>query len=230
VFNPILATGVVFSQVEGSEPRVTGSCAAYGSRNVFITASHCIPEGAKGAAVLLSGTRGACQIEEYERHDTSDLALLFAKPSEDAALSGMFFKPGPDELPALGTDFLAYGFPSIDEAPGGLPYPRMLKGHFQRYFGFKSPEGLEYFAGEMSIPAPPGLSGSPIMLAHAPQLLVGIVAANLDSYTTLSSFEQVDSAGTSYREVSKRIVSYGISAMFTKGKVQWAQEAITRLT
>jgi hypothetical protein len=98
-----------------------------------------------------------------------------------------------------------------------------MKGHFQRYFGFSELGGRKFFAGEMSIPAPPGLSGSPVMLAHSPRSLVGVVAANLDSYTTLSSFEEVDSSGKQYREVSKRIVSYGIAAMFTKSTAEWAE-------
>jgi hypothetical protein len=228
MFNPMLATGVIVATTGEPKPVITGSCAAYFARNVFITASHCIPADATAAAVLLPHAGETWNITQHERHDTSDLALLFANPSGNGVFSEQYLEPGSGRLPALGSDFLAYGFPSVDESPGEMPYPRMLKGHLQRYFGFAAPEGLEYFAGEMNIPAPPGLSGSPVMLAHSPNSLVGVVTANLDTYTTLDAFEEVDDGGKIDREVSKKIITYGIAAMFTKSTAEWAERVVQR--
>ena len=73
------------------------------------------------------------------------------------------------------THFLGFGYP-VEGSANSLPVPRLVKGHFQRYFGYAAPGSTEsYFAGEMSIPAPAGLSGGPLSYEACPQELIAVV-------------------------------------------------------
>ena len=65
------------------------------------------------------------------------------------------------------------GFPTegpFDEAPAiPIPVPRLFLGYYQRFFKYPETSRNRYLAGEMSIPAPGGLSGSPLFRPYAPK-------------------------------------------------------------
>lgn len=87
---------------------------------------------------------------------------------------------------------LAYGFPTEgpDPSSGAAPVSRLFVGHYQRFSEYSSPPGYRYLAGEMSIPAPGGLSGGPVFRAEAPEMLTGMVTANHESYAITDSLEE----------------------------------------
>jgi hypothetical protein len=112
-----------------------------------------------------------------------------------------------------GGDFDAYGYPN-DGLPAGQPVGRLMKGHFQRYFGYESPSGYTYFAGEMSVPAPAGTSGGPVLRRGTPHL-DGIVTTNVDSSILLDKVDEIDEDDKRLRIETRRVVTYGIAAMAT---------------
>ncbi len=213
-----MATSVVLL-VQDGQVSIGGTCFAFRERHNFLTAEHCVPEGAQ-AIVLQEPNRiqrGALAIERNPAHD---VALIRTAPLEEEGAANQIVNGIPDDI-VDGGDFMTYGYP-IDEGGGGL-IGRLLKGHFQRYFGFKNSRGHTYFAGEMSIAAPAGHSGGPVVRASSPQSLEGIVTTNHDSYIVLDQIEEVEENGKTLRVESRRIVTYGIAAMATSLK-PWLTE------
>jgi hypothetical protein len=221
VFLPLGATGIVIYKV-GDQPAVVGgSCGAYLARHIYVTASHCIPEQADAAFVSMPGEPGR-RIIGIDRHETADIAVLVGERFDDEPMSSqVYLRTGLNDLP-FGGDFVTFGYP--DGAPESNPVGRLMKGHFQRYFGYSPVRGGSYFAGEMSIPAPAGMSGAPVCWAMRPQELIGVVTTNHDSYTIIDSIAEVDSNGKSYKETNRRMVSYGIAAMLS-GLEEWLDGA-----
>jgi hypothetical protein len=158
-FYPMVATGQVFRASADGPPEYTGSCAAYVRRNVVITAGHCVrAPDAQYWVALPAAPDGAWAAQHVIRHETSDIAVLIG-PTSAAENKGAvrWFYSGLDQTLVDGGDFIGYGYP----AELNSAVPRFFKGHFQRHFGYSDPSGRNYFAGEMSIPAPVGLSGGP---------------------------------------------------------------------
>ena len=114
-----------------------------------------------------------------------------------------------DQTLVDGGDFISFGYPSEE---GERAVPRFFKGHFQRHFGYSDPSGRTYFAGEMSIPAPAGLSGGPLSRPQTPDKICAIVTTNHDSYLVIDSYEEEERDGDVSRGQIRRVVSYGIAA------------------
>ncbi|GAA1021448.1 hypothetical protein Aple_073770 [Acrocarpospora pleiomorpha] len=217
-----LATGMVIHVgTNGESFRFGGSCAAYLKRNIILTAAHCLPDDNK-AFVLLPGDKQLRSVIRAERHPTTDIAVLLVDAFENDIPNQNFM--GINSELSEGQDFLAFGYPDVASTTV-LPPGRLFKGHFQRFFGYRSPSGHQYFAGEMNIPAPAGLSGGPTVHPLKPQLISGIVTTNVDSYIVIDHLEEVEQNGRTFRVESKRIVSYGIAAK-PGGLDSWLQEII----
>ena len=122
---------------------------------------------------------------------------------------------------------MTYGFPSEGPAPDSpvSPTPRIFVGNFQRFFEYRSPAGYAYLAAELSGTAPSGLSGGPIFRQGAPQMLTGMVTANVESYAITDSLEEMREGGEVFRLESRRVISYGIGLLL--GTVSdWLHEVI----
>lgn len=110
------------------------------------------------------------------RHEESDIAILVG--------AGLTREWSPRFYPGRGQplidcgDFIAFGCPS--EATGDVA--RFFKGHFQRCFRYSDPAGRSYFAGEMSIPVPAGMSGGPLSSPSTPEKICAIATAIHDLY------------------------------------------------
>lgn len=91
-----------------------------------------------------------------------------------------------------GDDFIAFGFPE-DTINGiaGVPTARVFKGHVQRLFNL---EGGGTLAAEMSVPAPAGLSGSPVVDRSDPNdpRPCALVLSNRDSEIYVARYENDD--------------------------------------
>ena len=99
----------------------------------------------------------------------------------------------------LGDDYAAFGYPEDVAADTPGPTPRLFTGHFQRFFDHSSYAGYNYRAGEMSLPAPAGLSGGPVFRRQAPVMVMGLVAENFESSTTLHAVEEITEEGRERR-------------------------------
>jgi hypothetical protein len=123
----------------------------------------------------------------------------------------------------LGDDFVAYGLPEDAAGPNAsTPVPRVFRGYYQRFVHYQSPLGYEYLAAELNIACPAGLSGGPLFRREG-FILVGMATENLQVSTTLDSLEEVESGGSVRREVSRRVVEYGIGLML-RDVEPWLQE------
>ncbi len=163
--------------------------------------------------------RPACSVV---RHLETDIAVVLLDPDEDdsTALDHCVYVRARDMLIDAG-DFVGHGYP-VEGAQN--PVARTFKGHFQRYFEYKPPiGGASYFAGEMSIPAPPGFSGGPLAYADMPRGLVAVVTTNVDSEVIIDRYEEVEHDGVIHREQISRIISYGIAAMTSRIR-DWLDE------
>jgi hypothetical protein len=218
----LAATGVVITSTSGPEPdarlAVGGSCFLFRSDLVALTAAHCVPEDVNRPAIILPRSRRTLQIERVERHPRADIAALFAEGFDPKLLL-----PQPSQAPVdgvgnidLGEDFIAYGYPvegpSLSRELAEHPIPRLFKGYYQRFMPYVAPRGYRYMAGEMSIPAPGGLSGSPLF-REGSWLPTGLVTGSAESYAIVDSIEDVDEAGKVFRQESRKVITYGIALM-----------------
>lgn len=224
-FYPMVATGQVFCASANGQPEYTGSCAAYARRNVVITAGHCVrAPDAQYWVALPAAPGGAWAAQQVIRHETSDIAVVVgpASAAESGGPRGVY--SGIDQTLVDGGDFIAFGYPSEE---GAKAVGRLFRGHFQRHFGYSDPSGRSYFAGEMSIPAPAGLSGGPLSRPHTLDKICAIVTTNHDSYLVIDSYEEEERDGKVSRGKITRVVSYGIAAMFTPTEIgDWLQATV----
>jgi len=136
---PLNAAGLVFG-VDGVTAYVLGTCAAYRSRDAWITAAHCVPEGlevrVKPAVVSGQEERRFAQPATVVRHKSADLAVLLLEPSAPSDYDDLAYKGVAEQL-IDGGDFMGVGFPV--EGAQNAPVSRMFKGHFMRYFGYHAP-------------------------------------------------------------------------------------------
>jgi len=232
--NQLDAVGIVLAQVN-DEWDAQGSCFLFRSDALALTAAHCVPEALEPFAVQLPHLGTTMPVERIERHPASDIAMLFCTGEDTLTEKGdptTAFLDGVGNW-SVGETFHAYGYPTEGptEDSTQAPVPRMFTGNFQRFMPYVSPRGYRFLAGEMSIPAPSGLSGGPVFRPwlggpFSPQefqIVLGLVAANLDSYAVTDSISEVNDAGKEYREKSLRVIRYGVAVMLS-GVADWLNE------
>lgn len=197
---------------------MAGTCFLFRFNHIALTAAHCTQRDAADTQLILPGLNRVMPVTRIERHPTVDISVLFTEPNSQDSLTGVpdpAFQACPDNW-ALGEPFMTYGFPEEINPSVNAPMPqaRLFLGHYQRFFEYESPSGFRYIAGEMSIPAPGGLSGGPLIRGpHA--IATGMVTANYDSYSIVDSIDEVDDNGERYRQESRRIISYGVALMLS---------------
>ena len=223
--NPVAAVGQLLRDGEAN-PEFLGSCFAYRSRTHLITAAHCVT-GLVAKEILVATTHQRVVLRRGTRlriHPTADLAIVETESGDD--MMEPFLKlPGGH---ALAQDFYAYGFPEDIFGPdGSRPTPRAFKGHFQRFMRYQSRFGYEYAAGELSIPAPAGLSGGPVFGTDhvAAGYVYGVVTENLESTTVLHSVEEVDNDGSVIKTRYQNVINYGVAVILAEYS-DWLDEHI----
>jgi hypothetical protein len=235
-FDPLLASGMV-TQVH---PNVTqqdflGSCAAFRRPHVVLAASHCVPHNVS-LAVWFPNRSEHRAVRRVERHPTADLAVLICETQMNDEVTHIphnaFWEPARSHTLTLGRDFMAHGYPP--EAPwenpdDQRPAARLFRGHYQRFFTKKTPSGYSYLAGEMSIPAPAGLSGGPAFGIQGDFYLDGIVTANHETYSLLDSTEEIETGGNVTRVESRRVIAYGITLVLYP-LLTWLDSLIPRVS
>jgi hypothetical protein len=225
VFELELATGLVLVGAAQAQPIPIGSCFAFRKRDVLLTAAHCVPAGFEVHVWFNSPTRKRLERATVNRHPTADLAVLqIEAPKEEPFFAKHVLGPAKHEV-RLGGDFLAFGYPvdgpSDLSEDGQRPTARLFKGHFQRYFSHTSHTGHNYWAGEMSVPAPTGLSGGPVVWRENPSAVCGVVTTNLETHAILDHVEEVQEDGRTIRMEARRVVHYGLALMLLGNLDPW---------
>lgn len=206
-----------------------GTCFAYMSERVFLTAAHCVRGASKQQIGVFRSGDGRFSItaaDDVVCHPRADLAIVHLAKVAPARLGGIDFtdtevSPFRGNLAPVepGTDFVAYGFPedvfnqSKSRHRTQNVVARVFKGHFQRFLKHRSYLGYEYEAGELSVPCPAGLSGGPLYPVNQRGLLFGMVTENLESYTTVQEIETTEADGRINRVEHRRVINYGIALM-----------------
>ena len=187
-------TFMLFRVREGSGTRTgppIGTAFGVVKPGLVITAGHVV-HGMDSRSLMVVCTYCSpiecIMVDKMERHPVADVAALFLRKGSDLDQLEYFSigRPsdvysGYDEFP-LAEDILAYGFPMVGaEKP---VRPRMMKGHIQAKYEHTNAT-YRYGAYELSFPAFPGLSGSPVFCDwdNRASAAIGIVTDRI-SYST----------------------------------------------
>lgn len=197
-----------------------GTCACCFNRHILLTAAHCVPDPLVNVFAQLPAEAGTRRILDVVRHPASDLALLLAEPRDPEPASAHVFNIAADDWALVeGDDFQAFGYP-VEGAETLGPVGRLFKGNFLRYFNYRDTHQRSYFAGELSIAAPAGLSGGPVVIERVQRpYLIAVVTMNVKSYALLDSVEEVERDGKTVRVETSAVVTYGIAAMLTNKRI-----------
>ncbi|MBB1052574.1 hypothetical protein ACTHRK_17895 [Dietzia cercidiphylli] len=230
--NPLRAVGILGNLGCEGGFEVSGSCFLYKFGDIAITAAHCIPDTTTPMGLYFPLRRGepARITEQIILHPSADVAIVKTSPVDPGEDGHELFREC--ALPVgLGHDFATYGFPTEGPIYAGdhKVTPRLFKGYLQHYMPYADPAGRQYEASEMSIPAPAGLSGSPVFFPDQPEMITGVVTTNIESYAVIDSVTEVDDDGRVYRESSKRVVAYGVALQLDPLK-EWINDTSTSLS
>ena len=180
---------------------------------LLVTCWHCVREPlSSDCGYLALVMQGAGYVDWLynisQDQNGSDLATanLRGKPEFQFLLAS--------ERALQGVDFSCFGYPfsgtRLDQlgSPKATLEARLFKGYVMRTFTFDYPSFGPTLSYELSFPAPPGLSGAPMIEMNKRRIL-GVVYGNNDVATT-EHLAEVDSDGSRTPEV-QRIVSFGLA-------------------
>lgn len=223
---PFESTGLLLDRSRKNAFR--GTCFAFRHSTHFLTAAHCVERLAANQLGL------SIYLEDQPDNDGLDVLDVVQHPSADIAVVRV--SPWPGELfPPYrgvttgyrpGDEFAAFGYPEDTTGQADVaPIPRYFRGHFQRFFEYRSPLGYSYLAGELSIRTPTGLSGGPVFLPEHPDYVVGVVAENIESSTHRRTIANVVNGSSTFSEVVRSVIDYGICVMLDEVR-EWLDEHI----
>jgi hypothetical protein len=215
------ASGLVLLTDDTNQVSPGGTCGALETRQSWVTARHCVPEG-PAVYVMRGGIKEPVRAERISRHPDKDLAVIHLPVLEEPKpLSTQVYLPPRNQM-IDGGDFVGFGYP-VGE--GNVPTERIMKGHFQRHMSYSPAHGGTYWAGELSVAVAGGASGAVLAYAHEPQRAVALVTTNAESSITVDSISDVDDNGNVYREVTKKVTAYGIALMI-QPEAEWLRSVI----
>jgi hypothetical protein len=176
----------------------------------------------------MPGAPAPIRFAGVEHHPDADLSLLTI--DRDALDYEPYWEPFWNFVTnwQVGEEFMAYGYPvdTLVDDDDRRPTPRLFRGHYQRFWFHRAGPRFRYVAGELSIPAPSGLSGGPVFRPDALPMLTGMVTANVDSTTYSDEVEERSRDGVIVeRTLLKRIVSYGVAVMLSQ-LAGWLDERV----
>jgi Trypsin-like peptidase domain len=218
--NPVLATSRLHLRTENGKAPVLGTCFAFRHPKYFLTAAHCITD-AKPEDVIIAGEDRSKLglVKRAILHPSADLAILEIDRDDMDELPNYFRRAAP--RPQMGMNFFAYGYPTIEVNKFG---PRVFSGIFQTFhshvshmhMGDSKKTKYRYLAGELSTPAPRGLSGGPVFRSENPDEVLALVTENLEVGTIIDTVERVEENGERFSLETSRIILYGLSVILTE--------------
>jgi hypothetical protein len=221
--SPESATSLLFD----GEFMFLGSCFAYSSPHIFLTAAHCIRDRTSSTLLVSCGTEDTpnnyISIRQVIIHPTADLAVLIADPANSSYSDFAPYREVIEVEP--GDEVHAYGFHEDTTDHGIEPLDRHFHGVAQRLFIWEIQKPYIYDAIELSFGAPPGLSGGPLYKSFVlPRtgthcVLVGMVTGNREASIHLETITEVQNGNEHYVERIHSVTNYGIAlnlAAYTK--------------
>ena len=182
-------------------------------RGLVLTASHVVRGATKPEEVYLKvKSRSFIQASHIEHHPEADIAALLFPADQAPSFLSLGEPPRGDPEFLLGTEVSSYGYPYRDEPNGRKTLePRLMHGRIQRHFQheWSNPRRL-YHAFELSFPALPGQSGSPVFLDHAVDSVIAVLTENFESSVVIDSYEEHEGDGSRATHKISKIFSYGV--------------------
>lgn len=223
--NPMYSTGWIAQVIDG-QYNFVGSCFAYRSQNILITAGHCVADRPKGELLVFSGMMGINEgipIDNVIIHDDMDIAILIVSGPPGCFDTFMEFSHSFQ----WGCEVTAFGYPEDSSKSGMRPTARYFRGHVQRVFmhEFRHPHNQNREAIELNFGAPGGLSGGPIALKDSSDTVIGIVVENHDSTTYLQTITDIHNGCEHTIEKVHSVISYGIGLALYEA-IDWIDSVI----
>jgi S1-C subfamily serine protease len=221
------ATSFIFTPRSDDKVNFLGSCFAYFSPHVFLTAAHCIRDITPSELRVRGLTEDMPDklIRRVVNHPTADLAVLISEPSDSD------FTPFREVLEVEpGEEVHAYGFHKDTTDLGIQVLDRHFHGVVQRLLTWEIQRPYSYDAIELSFGAPPGLSGGPLyqslqLLRYGTDyVLVGMVTGNRQASTPVRTITEVHEGSDHYIERIDHVTDYGI-ALNLAAYSKWLAEA-----
>lgn len=221
------ATGGLFHALSGHESgSFLGTCFAYRDSRVLVTAAHCVGNLPQDEIVAVwSPGPVVRRATVVTKHPEADIAVVSVPAAGDPI--EVFSRIIPYQT--LGEDFYSVGFTEV--APPNAPrHPmaRLYKGHFQTFYSYESFFGYRYAAGEISIPAPGGLSGGPVFLPPDQRTVIAMVTENVNSALVLDSVEEVSEDGKEYKALYQSISRFGVVLMLAP-VAEWVDAQVSQI-
>jgi hypothetical protein len=157
--SPEWATSFIFIPRSDGKVDFLGSCFAYFSPHVFLTAAHCIRDSTPSSILVWSLTEDTPHklIDRVVTHPTADLAVLISEHSDSE------FTPFREVVEVeADEEVYAYGYHKDTTDLGIQVLDRRFHGVIHRFLTWEIPRPYSYDAMELSFGAPPGLSGGPL--------------------------------------------------------------------
>jgi Trypsin-like peptidase domain len=222
------AVGGLFHALEGYDTgSFLGTCFTYRDSRVVVTAAHCVGNLPQNEIVVVwSPGPVVRRASAVTKHPEADIAVVTVPAPRDPLECFSRIIP----YQTLGEDFYAVGFTEV--APPNAPrrpLARLYKGHFQTFYAYESFFGYRYAAGEISIPAPGGLSGGPVFLPRDQQTVVAMVTENVNSALVLDSVEEVSDDGKEYKALYQSISRFGVVLMLAP-IAEWLGAQVAQIT
>lgn len=188
------------------------------TRDLLVTCWHCV-------AVDEPGRGYAVPFPEGEQRRMHPLVDVGRDPNGTDLATARIFGVGHDPLLGLrvgthaaagGTPVWTYGYPlteTIRDATRDdariLLHPRVLQGYITRAFWYTHPSGMRVPSYELDMPAPAGLSGSPVVTDPGREVL-GVVYGTSD-VARVEEFASIDPATGEHCPEVHRIVSFALA-------------------
>lgn len=206
----VAAIGSLYRDTNTGQREYVGTCFSIIDASVFITAGHCVDGGDVGSLWINHFGAGGqdCFTRARELHmiAETDLAII-TTDAPDAKWACPFSEV--QYAADFGAEVYAIGHPDLFSGDLNQRSLRFFRGIIQRPFIHEPPRRKPYSAFELSFACPPGLSGGPVILAEAPNVILGVITGNYETYTVIDT-EQNDGETSCIQ--TRRIVSYGVAA------------------
>lgn len=237
MLEPMKTVGALHTGPDFESGHFLGTCFAFQDRTSFLTAAHCVKSVEEQPLFVFGAFAGPDLrwVDSVITHDDADLAIVSC-PNVNHDMVEPFTEI---EATRWGDEFCAFGMP-VDTQSFGAPHwgeavtsygptPRFFRGHFQRSMTCHfSHLGYKYYAQEMSIGAPAGMSGGPVFSSRDGNVLLGVVTENRENSTQLHTITEESTEQGTLVERVHAVVNYGVCLTLYEHR-EWLEEKVQEI-
>lgn len=171
----------------GSAQEFRGTCFAFRSRHIFLTAGHCV-RGFEPAELLIKTYGGKdLRVLRVHRSTQADIAVLEGDKAEQGVPYPFTGLHEFEKNYGVGAEVAAFGFPvgGTFHESATAPIARVLRGHVQRaaLFADEQKDAPKYHAYELSFPSLLGISGGPVFVPGSDRVFAMMTGSSFTETT-----------------------------------------------